>query len=200
MRRLIFAAAITAAFLTGCGGKKQPQPTRYTLEPTKSAQKGTYTHELSIKLSAMRSPSAINSTKMFYKEQNGALYQYANALYAEFPVVTAEQRLRQHIMQSAIVRSVLPSFSTANGDLLLESSLNEFTQSVLDGNITAEIKMDLFLVDAQSQKPLSQTTIRKSSKARTFDAAGATAALSRALDEACIDAVQWLNVALKADR
>ena len=181
--------------LAGCATQSVPAASVYTLSAPQQAMAAPARNEQQavLKLAPVNAARVYHSTGMLYSDAPHARNSYAYSRWSDAPVVLLQTLLQDQLERSGQFAAVLPPVSSAKADLLLESTLFDFSQHIdTDGSAAGVISMRFYLVDNATRKVIKTGQFVASVPAATKDAQGAVTALNKAAAIISRDLVQWL--------
>ncbi|WP_456412264.1 ABC-type transport auxiliary lipoprotein family protein [Thiolapillus sp.] len=179
--------------LPACAREILPPVTEYTLAPVLQmpASSGKPL-SMSIKLSPIVASQVFSTTDLYYGEAGFSRNRYAYSRWEDTPVNMLQLVLQDGLEQSGLFRAVLPSSSMAEADVLLETTLFDFSQHLQpDGGSVAVVRMRFYLMHEQGRL-LASKEFESRVATRTTDAKGAVAAINTAVANIVQDLVLWL--------
>jgi len=182
-----------ALLLSACVREILPPVTEYTLAPALRIPASPAQHlPMSIKLSAVVASQVFSTTDLYYGEDDFSRNRYAYSRWEDTPVNMLQLALQDGLERSGLFQAVLPFSSMAEADVLLETTLFDFSQHLQpDGGSVAVVRMRFYLVQEQGGL-LASKEFESRVVARTTDAKGAVAAINTAVANIVQDLILWL--------
>ena len=195
----ILILLIMIGCLSGCAlDKTTPAVDVYTLTPDlNQGDPQTETSPISdyiIALSAIRGPYSLMGPEIIYTDTGQGYNSYAYSRWSDSPVRLLGLFFQQSLQQSQLFAAVIPPESASKSDLLLESSLYDFSHH-LENNVSSEgvVKIRFYLIDNKTKTVLATQELSAEVPAKTRDAKGATTALNQASNEVAKQLSTWLS-------
>ena len=105
-----------------------------------------------VRIGQMESSTILNSRSIYYDTDEGRSYSYTKARWMESIPKQLTSLLMLSVTKTEIFKDVLPSRSLAKNDLILESSIYTFSQTIHEvGTSTLQITMKVRLVEQYSR-------------------------------------------------
>lgn len=182
MRRLRLAAPLLATLLLGaCASVIAPRGSQQVFQLPPSAPPTLSVAPLPISL-AVALPGAeglLDSPALLVSPQPDQLQVYAGARWAERPAVMLRQRLLRALIDAGLTRAV-PADSGVLTRYTLQSDLAEFRLRVDGARATAQIALQVRLLDNASRQLIAQQRFSASAVASSDQAAAAAQAFGTA--------------------
>jgi len=183
--------------LAGCATKSIPPASIYTISPewdSSRAQEETgKKNSTIIKMVSVRGTQALAGTEILYTDARYGRNSYAYSRWSDAPV-----RLLQILFQVVLEKSgrfgaVIPPASVSNADLLLESTLFDFSHHINDdGTSDGVVRIRFYLVDNTTKTVTATKEFASRVPASSQNARGAATALNKAATNVARDLVFWL--------
>ena len=192
MKKLIFLFAI---LFMGCSVTK-PSITEYRLESKEfyKYDKSLKCKSKTIKIIQAFSGNNFRSKSMYYIVDQNKQYSYVKSQWA----IPINKLITQNIFNMfsglGLYKNVLNYKSRAQGDYVLESEVEDFSQ-YFNKELTSsavKISLNLTLIDSQRNKVIASKRFVKIKQSNTLDANGGVEALKLALDEILKDISTWM--------
>ncbi len=196
---LLIPAAILAVITlaAGCMFRSLPPVEIYTIEPVWSQGDPAQTarqEPLILQLALVRGAESFTTTEILYTDRLNSQNSYAYSRWREPPVRSMQTLLEAALGESGLFRAVLPPTSVSRVDLLLESTLLDFSHHIREDKAAeGVVRMRFHLVNNSSKKVIAGTELVARKEAVSFDARGATAAINKAAVQVADDLVAWLS-------
>ena len=183
--------------LVGCVTKTVPPASIYTISPewdSSRAQGETGKKNYTIiKMASVRGARALAGTEILYTDAQYGQNSYAYSRWSDAPV-----RLLQILFQVALEESgrfgaVVPPASASEADLLLESTLYDFSHHIKDdGTSDGIVRIRFYLVNNTTKTVTATKEFASRVLASSQNAYGAATALNKAATNIARDLVAWL--------
>ncbi|QOY52586.1 ABC-type transport auxiliary lipoprotein family protein [Candidatus Sulfurimonas baltica] len=194
--KLIFIIA-SLLLLSGCTTTK-PSITEYRLvskNMSKNTKAAYSCSDKSLKVSQAFSPSMLMSLKMHYAQDENKIFFYSESEWSETPNNAITLQIYEKVRSSNLFENVQISKSRSNGELILETNIEDFMQYY-----TADLKksyanvvISLTLIDSKTREVISAKTFESKVYSTTLNADGGVEALSNALEKVLQQSLEWLN-------
>ncbi len=188
---------ILFCLLAGCATKTVPPASIYTISPewdSNSAQEETEKkNSVIIKMALVRGARALTGTEILYTNAQYGRNSYAYSRWSDAPV-----RLLQILFQVALEESgrfgaVVPPISASEADLLLESTLYDFSHHINDDETSdGVVRVRFYLIDNTTKTVTATKEFVSCVQASSQNAQGAATALNKAATNVARDLVSWL--------
>ena len=148
---------------------------------------------LIIKLTQIRATRALTGTEIIYTDAQYSQNSYACSRWSDAPV-----RLLQTLFQVALEENdrfgaVIPPTSASKADLLLETTLFDFSHHINDdGTSDGVIRVRFYLIDNRTKMVTATKEFTAMVSASSQNARSAAAALNKAATNVARDLVSWL--------
>ena len=147
-----------------------------------------------LRVGRMESSALLAGRSIYYEVENGRSYSYTKARWLE----SVPQQLTNLIMisltKTVIFKDVVPFRSLAKNDLILETSLYTFTQTIHeDGSSTLSVAMKVRLVEQYSRKIIANRLFELKKEGVKGDSVGATDGYQELSDQLLIEINSWLE-------
>ncbi len=194
---LIFSAILAVIILAaGCMFRSLPPVEIYNIEPVWNQGNPAYTakqESLILQLAIVRGAEAFTTTEILYTDRLNSQNSYAYSRWRDPPVRSMQIMLEAALGQSGLFRAVLPPTSVSRVDLLLESTLLDFSHHIREDKAAeGVVRMRFHLVNNTSKRVIAGQELVARKEAASSDARGATAALNQAAVQVADDLVAWL--------
>jgi len=195
--RLYMVFVLTCILLAGCATKSVPPAHIYTISPEWGDSRAQVEREkkssLIIKLAPVCATRAFTGTEILYTDVRYGRNSYAYSRWSDAPV-----RLLQILFQVAIEESgwfgaVVPPTSASGADLLLESTLYDFSHHINDdGTSDGVVRVRFYLIDNTAKTVTATKEFVSCVPASSQNAQGAATVLNKAATNVARDLVSWL--------
>ncbi len=146
-----------------------------------------------VKIMMLRSDAPYRLDRIYYSTAPTRIEPYAYSRWSDTPVAMTERYLEHALRVRRLFRTVLPSTSDADTDLLLECELLRFLQIVPpDTPSYAQIVMPCTLIDTRQRRPIASTELHAKSPAPRKDPSGGVEALQKAMQGIVEQLFAWL--------
>ena len=183
--------------LAGCVTKSVIPADIYTISPewgdSRAHAKREKKSSLIIKLAPVRATPALAGIKIIYTDARHGWNSYVHSRWNDAPV-----RLLQIVFQVALEENcrfgaVLPPASASEADLLLESTLFDFSHHINDdGTSDGVIRVRFYLIDNTTKTVTATKVFTSRVPASSQNARSAAASLNKAAANVAGDLVSWL--------
>ena len=154
---------IVSLIIGGCSLQTTVPPTsKYMLGVEVEVEKVTNSrfNNQVIRIGQMESPSILSSRSIYYRTEDGRGYSYNKARWLESVPKQLTNLIMISLTKTEIFKDVIPYRSLAKNDLILETSLYAFSQTIHeDGTSTLLVSMKARLVEQYSRNVVSTTLI-----------------------------------------
>ena len=148
---------------------------------------------LIIKLSPIRATRAYIGTEILYSDSQYSKDSYAYSRWNDTPVKLLQTLFQTRIGDSSLFKAVVPSRSISKADLLLESTLLDFSHTInQDGTSDGIIRVRFYLIDNTTREVIATKEFFSRVPATTKNAKGAVEALNKGSTNVARDLVTWL--------
>ncbi|WP_372881155.1 ABC-type transport auxiliary lipoprotein family protein [Psychromonas sp.] len=191
--------AVLLIGITGCAGEKLPPLSTYTLSPQLNSSSLSQTRETKpvriLMLGRIRSLQAFSGSEIIYHDSKYGQSSYAYSRWSDAPVTMLLPIFQEALEKSGRYLAVVPHSSQSQSDLLLESSLLDFSHSInADGTSDGVIRMRFNLLDNKTKRVVgSRDFVAKVPVAPPMNAAGAVFALNKAVTIITQELIIWLR-------
>jgi ABC-type uncharacterized transport system auxiliary subunit len=151
-----------------------------------------------LRVGQMESSALLGGRSIYYEVENGRSYSYTKARWLE----SVPQQLTNLIMisltKTEIFKDVIPYRSLAKNDLILETSLYTFTQTIHeDGNSTLKVAMKVRLVEQYNRKIIANRLFELKKEGVKGNSEGATDGYLELSEELLREINRWLKESCK---
>ena len=183
--------------LVGCMTKNVPPAHIYTISPkwgeSNALAEGKKKGSLIIKLAPIRGTRALGSTKILYTDAQYGQNSYAYSRWSDTPLRLLQIFFQATLEESGQFGAVVPPTSRSEADLLLESTLYDFSHHINnDGTSDGIIRIRFYLIDNTKKTVIATKEFVSKVPASSTNAQGAAAALNKAGANVAHDLVSWL--------
>ena len=192
---------------SACAYTNVPVTSVYTITNTTTADTinskknwGSSKHLQTLKLAAIRSIQPFTSTKIIYSDNQYSRNSYLYSHWSDAPVTLLQQLLQSALEQNNQLISILPTNSSATTNLLLESTLYDFSHHInTDQTSFGVIRIHFYLIDNLKKSLISSREFIATVAAPTCDASGGATALNLATQQIISDLNTWLKSQLNCN-
>jgi len=173
-----------------------PASSKYMLnvEIENSSVSASNFNEKVIRVGQVESSPILNTRSIYYRVDGGRSYSYTKARWMEDVPKQLTNLLMLSVTKTNIFKDVIPFRSLAKNDLILESSLYTFTQTIHeDGTSTLKLAVKIRLVEQYSRKIIASKLFEYQQDDVSGDAEGATTGYSVLTTKLLHDVNQWLS-------
>ncbi len=199
MRIIIYSINILFLSLIFLGCSLQttvPASSKYMLNgnvEVKAIAESRYKDKV-LRVGRMESSALLAGRSIYYEVENGRSYSYTKARWLE----SVPQQLTNLIMisltKTEIFKDVVPFRSLAKNDLILETSLYTFTQTIHeDGSSTLNVAMKIRLVEQYSRKIIANRLFELKKESVKGDSVGATEGYQKLSEQLLSEINSWLE-------
>ena len=184
--------------LAGCVTGKLPPASIYTLNPDLGAVGASANTEQKpaniLMLGRILSTNAFNGTDILYKDARYGQNSYAYSRWGDSPTTMLSLVLQDALEKSGHYNAVVPYSSQSQSDLLLESTLIDFSHHVNDdGTSDGILRISFNLIDNRTKRVIASQEFISSVPASQQNAQAAVAALNKAATFVTRDLIDWLR-------
>jgi len=196
--RGIFLLAVLSIGLSGCVTKKLPPTSTYTLNPdlgvvNLSATTDQKTNSI-LMIGRIRSTHAFSGTDIIYTDARFGQNSYAYSRWSDSPTTMLLHVFQEALEKSRLYIAVVPYSSQSNSDLLLESTLFNFSHRINDdGSSDGILRMRFNLIDNKTKKVIASREFVSKVPVTQQNAQAAVAALNKAVARVTQDLIDWLR-------
>jgi cholesterol transport system auxiliary component len=196
MKNRFIMLVIFFTFLVGCSLQKTTPAieTYFISPPSATGNTGTAgTGTQIIQLAVADTSRVFASTNISYQDQQQGFNSYAYSRWSDSPVNLLNYYFQQVLEQSQYFSAVIPPGSLSDTDLVLESTLYDFSHHIKDDDhSTANVSLQFYLIDARSKKVIA-TTLIDSEVASEPNAESAVLGLKQAVNNIADKLLVWLD-------
>jgi cholesterol transport system auxiliary component len=184
--------------ITGCVTERLPPISTYILDTDFDIfhplqDKEQQAHDI-LKLARISSTSAFNDTDIVYSDMRYGQNSYAYSRWSDSPASMLLVIFQEALEKSGGYMAVVPYSSQSRSDLLLESTLIDFSQHINDdGASQGTVRMRFNLIDNRKKRVIASRDFITSAPAPSNNAIGAVAALNKAVADLTKELVEWLG-------
>ena len=147
-----------------------------------------------LRMGQMESPIILSGRSIYYRVDGGQSYRYTKSRWMEAAPQQLTNLMMISVTKTKLFKDVIPFRSLAKNDLILESSLYHFTQTIhSDGMSTLHVAMKVRLVEQYSRKIIASKLFELSKDNVEGDVEGAIAGYSELSTQLLDDINVWLQ-------
>lgn len=195
MKNKTYTLPLLFCLLTACISQSLPPANVYTISPEwdNPTIKQSLSNELVIKLAPVRATQEFTGTQIFYKDSQYERNSYAYSRWNDSPVRLLLTLFHVGIENSGLFKAMVPSTSVSKADLLLESTLLEFSHHIKSNDRSeGVVRVRFYLIDNRSKRVISTKEFVSRVGAITENAHGGVDALNKATINIAKQLVNWL--------
>jgi len=197
MKNSFFVILPLLCLLVGCATKNVPPAFIYTISPEWRDNRAPAEREkkspLIIKLASVRGTRALTGTEILYTDAQYDLNSYAYSRWSDTPLRLLQILFQTALEESGRFRAVVPPTSASEADLLLESTLYDFSHHINDdGTSEGVVRVHFYLIDNTKKTVMATKEFVSRVPALSCNARGAVAALNKAAINIAHDLASWL--------
>ena len=150
---------------------------------------------LILALSPIRSPQGLMSTDIIYRDTDYGFNSYAYSRWSDSPSKLLASYLQQYLAQSQLISAVVPVDSRVNADLLLETTLVDFSHHIQanDSGSKGVVSVIFYLINQHDKTLLATKQFTQEIMVEQNNAKGATYAINQASKLVAIALQEWLE-------
>ena len=183
--------------ITGCVTEKLPPISTYNLYPDLDVHHpmlDTDEHASDIlKLGRISSTNAFSGTDIVYSDTRYGQNSYAYSRWSDSPPSMLLVIFQEALEKSGGYMAVVPYSSQSKSDLLLESTLLDFSQHIDDGTSHGIVRMRFNLIDNKTKRVIASRDFVASVQATSKNVICAVAALNKAVAGLTKELIEWLR-------
>lgn len=189
---------VLCCLLTGCMGKNVPPADTYTISPDWEKRSNQEWVEKKnrpiIKLAPIRATRAFTGTDILYSNFLDSRNSYAYSSWNDAPVKLLSIVFQIALEKSGRFGAVLPATSASKADVLVESTLYDFSHHIKsDGTSDGVIRIRFYLIKIATKKVIATREFFSRVPASSRNARSAAAALNKAATDVARDLAAWLT-------
>ncbi len=199
MRTLIYSINILflSMIFLGCSLQTTvPASSKYMLNnntEVKATAESRYKDKV-LRVGRMESSALLAGRSIHYEVENGRSYSYTKARWLESVPQQFTNLIMISLTKTEIFKDVIPFRSLAKNDLILETSLYAFTQTIHeDGSSTLTITMKVRLVEQYSRKIIENRLFELKKEGVSGNSEGAADGYQQLSDELLTEINSWLQ-------
>jgi len=147
-----------------------------------------------IRVGQMESSAILNTRSIYYSVDEGRSYSYTKARWMEAVPKQLTNLMMLSVTKTTIFKDVIPFRSLAKNDLILESSLYTFSQTIHeDGKSTLKLAVKVRLVEQYSRKIIVSKLFEYQKDEVMGDSEGATKGYDELSMKLLEDINRWLE-------
>ncbi len=147
-----------------------------------------------LRVGRMESSALLGGRSIYYEVENGRSYMYTKARWLESVPQQLSNLIMISLTKTEIFKDVVPFRSLAKNDLILETSLYTFTQTIHeDGSATLNVAMKVRLVEQYSRKIIANRLFELKKEGVKGDSVGATDGYQELSEQLLSEINSWLE-------
>lgn len=152
-----------------------------------------------LEFSPIRSPQGLLGTGIVYRDMDYGFNSYAYSRWSDNPSKLLSSYLQQSLDQSPLISAVVQVGTRANADLVLESTLVDFSHHLQadETKTTGVVSVIFYLIDPTDKKLIASKQFTKEVIADQSNAKQATMAINKASKLMVNDLQMWLEQAIR---
>jgi len=183
--------------LAGCVTQSVAPADIYTISPEWGDSRAQAEREkkspLIIKLAPVRATRALTGTEIIYTDARYGRNCYAHSRWSDAPVRLLQTLFQVTLEENGRFGAVVPPTSASKADLLLESTLFDFSHHINDdGTSDGVVRVRFYLIDNTTKTVMETKAFASRVPAFSPNARNAAAALNKAATNVARDLVSWL--------
>jgi len=183
--------------LAGCVSKTVPPASIYTISPewdsSRAQEETEKKNSTIIKMALVRGTRALTGTEILYTDAQYGRNSYAYSRWSDAPVRLLQILFHVALEKSGRFGAVVPPTSASEADLLLESTLYDFSHHINDdGTSDGVVRVRFYLIDNMTKTVTATKEFASRAPASSQNAQGAVSALNKAATNVARNLVSWL--------
>lgn len=196
--RGILLLAVLFIGMPGCVTEKLPPISTYSLNQDLGVvHSSTNTEQRTnsiLMIGRIRSTHAFSGTDIIYTDARYGQNSYAYSRWSDSPTTMLLHNFQEALDKNGRYMAVVPYSSQSKSDLLLESTLFDFSHSINDdGSSDGILRMRFNLIDNKTKRVIASRDFVSSVPASKQNAQGAVEALNKATILVTQDLIDWLK-------
>ena len=197
MKNSFYMIFILFCLLAGCMTKSVPPADIYTIPPEWGDRKAQAEREkkssLIIKLAPVRATRDLAGAEIIYTDARYGRNCYAHSRWSDPPVKLLQTLFQVALEENGRFGAVVTLTSASKADLLLESTLFDFSHHINDdGTSDGIIRVRFYLIDNITKTVTATKAFASRVPASSQNARSAAAALNKAATNVARELVSWL--------
>ena len=197
MKNSFYMIFVLFCLLAGCVTKSVAPADIYTISPEWGDSRVQTEREkkspLIIKLAPVRATRAFTGAEIIYTDARHGRNSYAHSRWSDAPVRLLQTLFQVALEENGRFGAVVPSTSASEADLLLESTLFDFSHHINDdGTSDGVVRVRFYLIDNTTKTVTATKEFVSRVPASSPNAKSAAAALNKAATNVARDLVSWL--------
>lgn len=181
----------------GCSiQSKVPPSTKYQLDVATdtAATEAEGCRDKVLRLGMIESSLILNASNIYYSVDSGPTFTYTRARWVEPLTQQLAKLIETSITKRALFKDVIPLRSLAKNDLLLESSIYDFSQKIHeDGTTTLYLSMKFVLLREYERTIVATKFIEMEQKEQNGDIEGALKGYNMLVAQLLKETNSWLE-------
>ncbi len=199
MSNRFYSIFVLCCVLAGCVTKEIPPDAIYTISPEWESSRNQVEREeknpLVIKVAPIHAIRALTGTEILYSDARYALNSYVYSRWSDAPVRLLQILIQVALEENGRLGAVTPPTSASKADLLLESTLFDFSHHIKEnGTSDGVVRIRFYLVDNVTKIVIATKEFASRVPASSQDAQGAATALNKAATNVARKLISWLAV------
>lgn len=199
MKKIFLLVGLT--FLFSACSNSIPTVTKYKLFSNLNVTKEDTSNckSKNVKVSSAFTSSSLMSKDMSYVHGNSKVFKYSESAWLNNPNRSVSRELIKMLRDTGIFKSVQESKSRSIGDLIIETTLEDFMQYYSNDLKSSYVlvQINYAIIDSKTNKIVFSKTFKAKADAKTLDAKGGVDALNIALKSVLKDSSSWFVEACK---
>jgi len=198
MKNSFYIIFVLFCLLAGCVTQRIAPADIYTISPEwgnrrAQAEKEKKSPLIIIKLAPVRAIRSLTGTEIIYTDARYGRNSYAYSRWNDTPVRLLQIFFQVILEENGRFGAVVPPTSASKADLLLESTLFDFSHHINDdGTSEGIIKVRFYLIDNTTKRVIATKEFASRVPAPSQKARSAAAALNKAATNVARNLVSWL--------
>ncbi len=147
-----------------------------------------------IRMGVIESSALLSGSNIYYTSDNGQSYSYTKARWNEGIDKQLGNLMMHSITQTEIFKDVIPLRSLAQGELILEMNIYDFSQQIHeDGSTTLHLSVKLRVVDQYTRKIIATKLFDMEQKEKEGNVEGAVKGYNKLVSQLLLETNSWLE-------
>ena len=197
MKNSFYMIFVLFCLLAGCAAKNVAPADIYTISPEWGNPETRAEKEekspLIIKLAPIRATRDLTGAEIIYTDARYRRNSYARSRWSDAPVRLLQTLFQVVLEENGRFGAVVPYISASKADLLLESTLFDFSHHINDDETSdGVIRVHFYLIDNKTKGVIATKEFASSVPASSQNARSAAVALNKAATNVARELVSWL--------
>jgi len=198
MKNSFYMIFALLCLLAGCMTKSLTPADIYTISPEWGdsrtlTERDNKKSPVIIKLARISATRALTGTEIIYTDARYSRSSYACSRWSDAPVRLLQTLFQVALEENGRFGAVIPPASASKADLLLESTLFDFSHHINDdGTSHGVIRVRFYLIDNTTKTVIATKEFASRMPTSSRNARSAAAALNKAATNVAHDLVSWL--------